>query len=34
MSEDLELATRLEGQAGSYTTHLSKEWEIWGPNGG
>jgi acyl-CoA thioesterase len=31
---DLELATRLEGHDGRYRTHLSKDWEIWGPNGG
>jgi acyl-CoA thioesterase len=31
---DLEEATRVEGDAGCYHTRLSKDWEIWGPNGG
>lgn len=32
--ENLELATRVEGGAGTYTAALSPRWEIWGPNGG
>jgi acyl-CoA thioesterase len=31
---DLEHATRVEGDAGSYHARLSEDWEIWGPNGG
>jgi acyl-CoA thioesterase-2 len=31
---DLEHATHVEGENGSYVAHLSKDWEIWGPNGG
>lgn len=31
---DLEQATRVEAAAGVYLAHLSKDWEIWGPNGG
>lgn len=31
---DLEHATRIEGANGSYAARLSKDWEIWGPNGG
>jgi acyl-CoA thioesterase-2 len=31
---DLEHATRLDGESGKYVALLSKDWEIWGPNGG
>ncbi len=31
---DFERDTRVEGEAGRYTGHLSQDWEIWGPNGG
>jgi acyl-CoA thioesterase-2 len=31
---DLEHATRVEGDVGSYHARLSEDWEIWGPNGG
>jgi acyl-CoA thioesterase-2 len=31
---DLEQATRLQGEDGCYTALVSREWEIWGPNGG
>jgi acyl-CoA thioesterase len=31
---DLEHATRVDGDAGSYHARLSEDWEIWGPNGG
>lgn len=31
---DLEHATRVAPDDGSYTAQLSKDWEIWGPNGG
>src|ERR1043165_1098450 len=31
---NLEEATRVEGSGGTYEAHLSREWEIWGPNGG
>ena len=31
---DLEHATRVEGDSGSYHARLSEDWEIWGPNGG
>src|SRR5271156_6114311 len=31
---DLEHATRVEADAGSYHARLSEDWEIWGPNGG
>jgi acyl-CoA thioesterase II len=34
MASDLELATRVEGDGGSYVARLSEDWEIWGPNGG
>jgi acyl-CoA thioesterase II len=34
MASDLEFATRVEGERGTYRTTLSDEWEIWGPNGG
>jgi acyl-CoA thioesterase-2 len=30
----LDQATRLAGDGGSYSIELSREWEIWGPNGG
>ncbi len=30
----LDRATSLEGDGGSYSTCLSRAWEIWGPNGG
>ncbi len=30
----LDRATHLEGRDGRYSTELSREWEIWGPNGG
>jgi acyl-CoA thioesterase-2 len=30
----LDQATQLEGDGGSYAIELSREWEIWGPNGG
>jgi acyl-CoA thioesterase II len=33
-ASDLEHATRLEEQGGHYRAHLSRDWEIWGPNGG
>jgi acyl-CoA thioesterase II len=33
-AEDLDQATRLDGDGGSYSTCLSRAWEIWGPNGG
>ncbi len=32
--KDLESATRVETENGSYVSHLSGDWEIWGPNGG
>jgi acyl-CoA thioesterase len=31
---DFELDTRLEGERGRYRAVLSRDWEIWGPNGG
>jgi acyl-CoA thioesterase II len=31
---DLAIDTAVEGSAGSYTARLSRDWEIWGPNGG
>lgn len=31
---DLDRATSIEGEGGRYVSHLSKDWEIWGPNGG
>jgi acyl-CoA thioesterase II len=31
---DLETATRVSGEKGRYGAMLSREWEIWGPNGG
>lgn len=31
---DFERDTRLEGGDGHYTATLSRDWEIWGPNGG
>ena len=31
---DLEHATRVAPEGGGYVAQLSKEWEIWGPNGG
>jgi acyl-CoA thioesterase len=31
---DLEAATALAGEDGAYSVALSKDWEIWGPNGG
>jgi acyl-CoA thioesterase II len=34
MASDLEHATRVEGEQGRYRARLSKDWEIWGPNGG
>jgi acyl-CoA thioesterase-2 len=33
-TSDLEHATHVEREDGGYTAHLSKDWEIWGPNGG
>jgi acyl-CoA thioesterase len=33
-ASDLEHATHIEGRDGRYVAHLSKDWEIWGPNGG
>ena len=30
----LDQATELDGENGSYSTDLSRVWEIWGPNGG
>jgi acyl-CoA thioesterase-2 len=30
----LDRATRLEGEGASHSIELSREWEIWGPNGG
>jgi acyl-CoA thioesterase len=34
LGSDLEHATRVEGDIGSYHARLSEDWEIWGPNGG
>ena len=31
---DFELDTRIEGSDGRYRARISKDWEIWGPNGG
>lgn len=31
---DFEVDTRLDGGKGHYVARLSKDWEIWGPNGG
>jgi acyl-CoA thioesterase II len=31
---DFDLDTRLDGRDGRYRASLSKDWEIWGPNGG
>jgi hypothetical protein len=31
---DLEQATYLDGENGRYRAQLSKDWGIWGPNGG
>ena len=31
---DFELDTRVEGANGRYRARLSRDWEIWGPNGG
>jgi hypothetical protein len=31
---DFEVDTRLEGGDGRYVARLSRDWEIWGPNGG
>ena len=31
---DFEVDTRLEGGDGCYVARLSRDWEIWGPNGG
>ena len=31
---DFEVDTRLEGGDGRYRALVSKDWEIWGPNGG
>jgi acyl-CoA thioesterase len=31
---DFAVDTRVEGANGSYTATLSRDWEIWGPNGG
>ena len=33
-NSDLEQATRVDGEEGRYVAQLSKDWEIWGPNGG
>ncbi len=33
-ASDLEHATSVEGDDGRYRARLSKDWEIWGPNGG
>lgn len=33
-ASDLEHATQVEAQGNGYRAHLSKDWEIWGPNGG
>jgi acyl-CoA thioesterase II len=33
-ASDLEHATHIEAQGDGYRAHLSKDWEIWGPNGG
>ncbi|MDP2950224.1 MAG: thioesterase family protein [Chloroflexota bacterium] len=31
---DFDLDTRVEGGNGRYQAHISRDWEIWGPNGG
>ncbi len=31
---DLAVDTAIEGSDGRYRAHLSRDWEIWGPNGG
>jgi acyl-CoA thioesterase-2 len=31
---DFEVDTRVEGEKGRYRAEVSKEWEVWGPNGG
>src|SRR4029077_20273976 len=31
---DLAVDTAVEGHDGRYTARLSRDWEIWGPNGG
>src|SRR3990172_4675765 len=31
---DFGIDTRAEGGGGRYRAHISREWEIWGPNGG
>ena len=31
---DLEIDTRVEGGDGRYRALVSRDWEIWGPNGG
>ena len=31
---DFEADTRLEGENGRYRASISRDWEIWGPNGG
>src|SRR6476620_5279 len=31
---DLAVDTAVEGRDGHYTARVSREWEIWGPNGG
>jgi hypothetical protein len=31
---DLELDTRVTGEHGRYRANISRDWEIWGPNGG
>lgn len=31
---DLEVDTRVEGENGRYRGCISRDWEIWGPNGG
>src|SRR5690349_14812682 len=31
---DLAIDTAVEGRDGRYTASLSRDWEIWGPNGG
>lgn len=33
-ASDLEHATRVEAKNGGYVAQLSKDWEVWGPNGG
>jgi acyl-CoA thioesterase-2 len=33
-ASDLDHATRVEAKNGGYVARLSKDWEIWGPNGG